>query len=62
MKDDDVDLEALTQNRHLILTIDDETGGIEMDDSPFAPWELVGIAEWLKTRADQMLAEEAEED
>lgn len=40
-------LEEQIQSRYLIITVDDETGEPDLDGSPFAPWELMGLGTWL---------------
>lgn len=56
------DLERSLSRRVVSITVDDETGQLELDDDGFTSWELVGIAGWLEMVAhDQLMDDDADE-
>jgi hypothetical protein len=56
---EDIDaLEERLGRRVLSITIDDETGQLELDAEGFAPWEVCGVAGWLEMVAHEGLMNE----
>jgi hypothetical protein len=41
------DFEKDIGKRHLVITVDQNSGDIECEWGSFAAWELVGVAAWL---------------
>lgn len=58
MREVEEDLDKEVARRHVIISVNDETGELELDHSSIATWELAGVGAWLCAEADRMLAEE----
>lgn len=55
----DQSLEQLDRSlgqRHLVVTVHDQSGQIELDPGGLAPWEIVGVAGWLELVAHEELS------
>jgi hypothetical protein len=60
--DTEIHVPGIGDLRYLIITCDTERTLRLDDDEAFAPWELFGIAEWLKQEAIKMQFEDEDDE
>lgn len=63
MGDEEIEeLEQVIARRVVTITVDSETGQLELDDGGLASWELCGLAGWLEMVAHEMLQDDVDGD